>query len=64
MDVQLVGEANDYVCKSISGGTVSIMPPPGAGFKAEDSTIAGNTCLYGATMVRSSSMVELANDLP
>ncbi|CAL6283334.1 unnamed protein product [Bathycoccus prasinos] len=49
MDVQLVGEANDYVCKSISGGTVSIMPPPGAGFKAEDSTIAGNTCLYGAT---------------
>ena len=27
MDVQLVGEANDYVCKSISGGTVSIMPP-------------------------------------
>merc|ERR1712070_1277427 len=49
MDVQLVGEANDYVCKSISGGTVSIMPPPGAGFKAEDSTIAGTTCLYGAT---------------
>ena len=49
MDVQLVGEANDYVCKSISGGTVSIMPPRNAGFKAEDSTIAGNTCLYGAT---------------
>jgi glutamate synthase (ferredoxin) len=46
---RLVGEANDYVCKSISGGVVSIMPPPGSPFKPEDCIIAGNTCLYGAT---------------
>jgi glutamate synthase (ferredoxin) len=47
--LRLVGEANDYVAKSISGGEISIMPPPGSGFKAEDAIIAGNTCLYGAT---------------
>jgi glutamate synthase (ferredoxin) len=47
--MRLVGEANDYVCKSISGGVVSIMPPPASPFKPEDCIIAGNTCLYGAT---------------
>ena len=47
--MRLVGEANDYVCKSISGGVVSIMPPKDSPFKPEDCIIAGNTCLYGAT---------------
>ena len=49
MHVRLVGEANDYVCKSMSGGEVSIMPPPASTFNPEDCIIAGNTCLYGAT---------------
>ena len=27
--VRLVGEANDYVGKSMAGGDVTIVPPPG-----------------------------------
>ena len=29
MVVRLVGEANDYVCKGMAGGEVTIVPPPG-----------------------------------
>ena len=49
VSVKLVGEANDYVCKSMSGGEVAIMPPANSPFNPEDCIIAGNTCLYGAT---------------
>ena len=49
VSVKLVGEANDYVCKSMSGGEVAIMPPAASPFAPEDCIIAGNTCLYGAT---------------
>ncbi len=45
----LTGEANDYVGKSMSGGTVIIRPPEKHGFVASETMIAGNTCLYGAT---------------
>ncbi len=44
-----MGEANDYVCKGMAGGDVSIVPPPGSPFAAEEASIVGNTCLYGAT---------------
>jgi glutamate synthase domain-containing protein 3 len=43
------GNANDYVAKGLSGGTVVVRPPATAGFLAEREAIAGNTCLYGAT---------------
>ena len=49
VNVKLIGEANDYACKSMSGGSVSIAPPPASPFNPEDCIIAGNTCLYGAT---------------
>ena len=49
VNVRLEGEANDYVCKSMSGGEVAIMPPADSPFRPEDCIIAGNTCLYGAT---------------
>lgn len=49
MDVTLTGEANDYVGKSMAGGSLAIRPPADAGFVAEHSSIVGNTCLYGAT---------------
>ena len=49
VNVKLIGEANDYVCKSMYGGSVSIAPPPASPFNPEDCIIAGNTCLYGAT---------------
>jgi len=44
----LVGEANDYVGKGISGGEIVIMPPFGRATAAQD-VIIGNTVLYGAT---------------
>jgi glutamate synthase domain-containing protein 2/glutamate synthase domain-containing protein 3 len=45
----LEGDANDYVCKGISGGRVVIYPPRKAKYRAEENIIIGNTCLYGAT---------------
>ena len=49
VNLNLTGDANDYVGKGMSGGRIVIKPHNGAAFKAEDATIAGNTCLYGAT---------------
>lgn len=48
-EVRLFGEANDSVCKSMSGGKVIIRPHTEAKFKAEDNVIIGNVALYGAT---------------
>ncbi len=45
----LVGDANDYVAKGMTGGEIVVMPPHGARFVAHDQTIMGNTVLYGAT---------------
>ena len=45
----LRGAANDYLGKSLSGGTITVAPPPGATFAPEDNTIAGNVVAYGAT---------------
>lgn len=49
LDVTLVGEANDSVAKSMSGGQLVIRPPEGAKYDASRSTIIGNAALYGAT---------------
>jgi hypothetical protein len=49
INIKLVGEANDYVGKGMAGGQIVIVPPPASPFKAEDASIVGNTCLYGAT---------------
>ncbi|KAL6176418.1 hypothetical protein ACLB2K_053051 [Fragaria x ananassa] len=49
MNIRLVGEANDYVGKNISGGELVVTPAENTGFCPEDATIVGNTCLYGAT---------------
>ncbi|KAJ4845666.1 Ferredoxin-dependent glutamate synthase 1, chloroplastic/mitochondrial [Turnera subulata] len=49
MNIQLVGEANDYVGKGMAGGEVVVIPVENTGFCPEDATIVGNTCLYGAT---------------
>jgi glutamate synthase (ferredoxin) len=44
--LELTGEANDYVGKSMSGGRIAIRPPAG-----DEGTpvLIGNTALYGAT---------------
>jgi glutamate synthase (ferredoxin) len=46
VELRLVGEANDYVGKSMSGGRIVITPP---GNDAGDPCLVGNTVLYGAT---------------
>jgi len=45
---ELVGEANDYVGKGLSGGRIVIRPSQEARTVAEKSIIVGNTVLYGA----------------
>lgn len=49
MILTLIGEANDYVGKSMHGGTLVIKPPADSPRAPEDNVITGNTCLYGAT---------------
>lgn len=49
INFRLEGETNDYFCKGLCGGQVSIIPMSRSTFKAEDNMIAGNTGLYGAT---------------
>lgn len=49
VELTLVGDANDYVGKGMAGGRIVISPPVGSAFKAHQTTIMGNTCLYGAT---------------
>ncbi|MGQ0607402.1 MAG: glutamate synthase large subunit [Chloroflexota bacterium] len=48
MRISVTGEANDYVGKGLSGGTVVVRPPM-ARDDAQDQVIAGNVCLFGAT---------------
>ncbi|MGX7828072.1 glutamate synthase large subunit [Actinokineospora sp. 24-640] len=47
--LRLVGDANDYVGKGLSGGRITVRPHPGAQFAAEAHVIAGNVIGYGAT---------------
>lgn len=49
MQLELVGEANDYVGKSIHGGEIIIKPPSDSLRDPSLHVILGNTCLYGAT---------------
>jgi len=49
LNLNLIGDANDYVGKGMTGGRITIRPPDDASFSAKDTVIIGNTCLYGAT---------------
>ncbi|MDH3536002.1 MAG: glutamate synthase large subunit, partial [Gammaproteobacteria bacterium] len=46
--LELVGEANDYTGKGLSGGRIIVYPPPESPIKADENIIIGNTVLYGA----------------
>jgi glutamate synthase domain-containing protein 2/glutamate synthase domain-containing protein 1/glutamate synthase domain-containing protein 3 len=46
VELDLVGEANDYAGKGMSGGRIVVAPPPG---DAGDPVLLGNAVLYGAT---------------
>jgi glutamate synthase domain-containing protein 3 len=52
IELLLVGDANDYVGKGLSGGVLAVRPPAGAAFVPEQNVIIGNTVLYGATAGR------------
>jgi glutamate synthase (NADPH/NADH) large chain len=47
--LEVMGDANDYVGKGLSGGTIVVRPPVSSPLIAQDNVIIGNTCLYGAT---------------
>ncbi|MBG7604226.1 MAG: glutamate synthase large subunit [Actinobacteria bacterium] len=49
IQIRLVGDANDYVGKGLSGGRIIIHPHPFVTFAAEEQVIAGNVIAYGAT---------------
>ncbi|MFT7186099.1 MAG: glutamate synthase (NADPH/NADH) large chain [Pseudohongiellaceae bacterium] len=49
LHMDLEGDANDYVGKGMTGGKLTVRPPEGSVFKSHETSIIGNTCLYGAT---------------
>ena len=46
--LDLIGEANDYVGKGLSGGHISVQPSPKFHGNPRDNIIIGNTVMYGA----------------
>jgi glutamate synthase (NADPH/NADH) large chain len=49
LTIELEGEANDYFCKGLSGGTAILYPPRASVFDPNDNVIVGNVSFYGAT---------------
>ncbi|GAB5433591.1 MAG: glutamate synthase large subunit [Epibacterium sp.] len=49
LKLEVSGDANDYVGKGLSGGTIVVRPPMASPLNAAENTIVGNTVLYGAT---------------
>ncbi len=47
--LDVLGDANDYVGKGLSGARIVVRPPHSSTLASQDNTIIGNTCLYGAT---------------
>ncbi|MFK5647080.1 glutamate synthase large subunit [Ornithinimicrobium sp. LYQ121] len=47
--LRLVGDANDFVGKGLSGGRVVVRPADESPFVAADQVVAGNVICYGAT---------------
>lgn len=52
LKLEVFGDANDYVGKGLSGGTIVVRPMVSSPLVASRNTIIGNTCLYGATAGR------------
>ena len=49
IELTLVGEANDYLGKGLSGGRIIVKAPQNAGWSKEDNLVCGNVALFGAT---------------
>ena len=52
LTLRLEGDANDYLGKGLSGGTIVVYPPRAKGFVPEENILVGNVALYGATSGR------------
>jgi glutamate synthase (NADPH/NADH) large chain len=52
LKLEVFGDANDYVGKGLSGGTIVVRPMTASTLEAHKNTIIGNTVLYGATAGR------------
>jgi len=52
VQLNVIGEANDYVGKGMSGGRITVKPHANHQFDPAKNSIVGNTCLYGATAGR------------
>ena len=49
LKLEVLGDANDYVGKGLSGATIVVRTAPSSELTSQHHTIIGNTCLYGAT---------------
>ena len=49
LKLDVIGDANDYVGKGLSGATIVVRPPPSSQLPSNHNAIIGNTVLYGAT---------------
>ncbi|MFN0042537.1 MAG: glutamate synthase large subunit [Alphaproteobacteria bacterium] len=47
--LEVFGDANDYVGKGLSGGSIVLRPMMASQLRTNENTIIGNTVLYGAT---------------
>jgi glutamate synthase (NADPH/NADH) large chain len=47
--LELEGDANDYIGKGLSGGTIIVYPPTNSSIVAEENVLIGNVAFYGAT---------------
>ena len=50
--MNVIGDANDYFGKGLSGGIVSVHPSAAATYKYDENIIVGNVAFYGATSGR------------
>jgi glutamate synthase (NADPH/NADH) large chain len=53
LTMELEGEANDYFCKGLSGGTAILYPPKASTFDPNENVVVGNVSFYGATAGKS-----------
>ena len=47
--LEVLGDANDYCGKGLSGGTIMLRPPTSSPLTTNENSIIGNVALYGAT---------------
>ena len=53
------GDANDYLGKGLSGGTITVYPPKDSIFEADENILIGNVAFYGACLLYTSTALNL-----